>query len=89
MASYFKRRNRRQDKRERELLKLSRWRKLKAEKRQRMIDAGLLEREPKLTRAYPLEFGVRRFNGSEECWTPLKSVRDAAKRLRLVLKYCA
>ena len=47
------------------------------------------EPEPKMVRAYPLEIGVRRVGSSEECWTTLKSVRDAAKRLRLILKFCS
>ena len=88
MASYFKSRNKRQDKRERELLKLARWRKLKAEKHQRLAEAGLLEQEPRMERCYRYELGVRDAVTGDVGFVPLKSVRDAARRLRLILKHC-
>ena len=59
MASYFKSRNKRQDKRLRELSKLSKWRQRKTEIRQERIAAGLLEREPKFEKWHRFEFGVR------------------------------
>ena len=88
MASYFRHRNKRQDKRERELLKLERWRKLKAEKRQRLIEAGLLEREPRMERCYRFELGIRDTYTGDLAFVPLKSARDAGRRIRLILKYC-
>jgi len=84
---FLKRRNRWQDKRVRQLEKLKRWRKRKAEIRQERIAAGLLEREPKFVRAYRFEFGVRDKVSGETAWHDLKSVRHAAKALGLVLKY--
>jgi hypothetical protein len=86
-AQFLRRRNRRQDKRERMLKKMSNWRAAKLRKRQERIAAGWRP-EPKLVRAYPIELGVRYIGGREECWVPLKSVRDAARRLRLILKFC-
>ena len=68
--------------------KMANWRAAKARKRQAMIDAGLLEREPVMVRFYPLEFGVRRKGDGETHWHDLKSVRHAAKALGLILKYC-
>ena len=88
MASYFKRRNRRQDKRERELAKLARWRNRKAEIRQERIAAGLLERGPKLVRYHRFEFGVRDKMTGETHFAELKSVRHAAKAIGLIIKFC-
>ena len=87
MASYFKSRNKRQDKRERELRRLERLRKLKADKHQRLADAGLLEREPKMERWYRFELGVRDKITGETCFVDLKSARDARERINAVLKY--
>ena len=84
---FLRRRNRRQDKRERMLRKMAHWRRRKAEIRQERIAAGLLEREPKLQRYYPLEFGVRVKATGETHFVDLKSVRHAARALGLVLKY--
>ncbi len=55
-------------------------------KRERAIAEGWTP-EPKMVRAYPLEFGVRNKATGEVAWTDLKSVRDAAKRIGMVLKY--
>lgn len=84
---FLRRRNRWQDKRKRQLEKLEHWRRRKAEIRQERIVAGLLEREPRMQRFYPLEFGVRNKQTGETAWHDLKSVRHAAKALGLVLKY--
>jgi hypothetical protein len=44
--------------------------------------------EPKRgERVYPLQLGVRNKATGETAWTDLRSVRDAAKRLAVVLKY--
>jgi len=58
----------------------------KARRRQALIDAGLLDREPKLVRYFPLELGVRDKHTKEVAWVDLRSVRDASKRLSVVLK---
>jgi len=47
------------------------------------------EREPKFERWFPLELGVRDKRNGDVAWTDLRSVRDAAKRLSVVLKYYA
>ena len=59
----------------------------KARIRQERIDAGLLEREPKFERYFPLEFGVRVKMTGETHFRDLVSVRHAAKALGLILKY--
>ena len=87
MASYFKSRNKRQDKRERELKKLSRWRQRKSEIRQERIAAGLLEQEPKMERWHRFEIGIRNKATGETCFVDLKSGRQAHKIAGLVLKY--
>jgi hypothetical protein len=69
------------------LRKMANWRRRKAEIRQERIAAGLLEREPKMARYYPLEFGVRVKATGEVQFTDLKSVRHAAKALGLILKF--
>lgn len=82
----FRRRNRWQDKRQRQLTRLANMRQAKARLRQERVAAGLLEREPKLMRYYPLELGVRDKRTGEVAWTDLRSVRDTAKRISTVLK---
>jgi hypothetical protein len=69
------------------LRKMANWRRRKAEIRRERIAAGLLEREPKMERYYPLEFGVRVKATGETHFTDLKSGRRAAKALGLILKY--
>lgn len=59
----------------------------KARKRQSLIDAGLLEREPQFVRWFPFEFAVRDKRTGETVWHDLVSVRHAAKALGLILKY--
>ena len=86
MASYYKSRNKRQDKWQRELDKLARWRAAKKRKREEAIAAGWRP-EPKMERAYRFELGVRDSVTGEVAFVPLKSVRDAARRLSLVLKF--
>lgn len=56
-----------------------------AKERKRL--ANPVEREPKLARWYPLEFGVRDKATGETAWIDLKSCRDAAKRIDVILKY--
>lgn len=48
---------------------------------------GLLEREPKLERYYPLELGVRDKRTGEVAWVEFKGIRDAMRRLSVVQKY--
>ena len=47
------------------------------------------EREPELIRWFPLELGVRDKRTGEVAWIDLKSVRDAARRLSVIMKYYA
>ena len=49
--------------------------------------AGLLEREPKLVKWFPLELGVRDKVSGDVAWTDLKSVRDTARRIGVVLRH--
>ena len=86
--SFSKYRKRRQDKYLRQCARLARMRAAKARKRQTAVNAGLLQREPKMERFYPLEFGVRVKATGATHWHDLVSVRHAAKALGLVLKYC-
>jgi len=69
------------------LRKLANMRAAKARIRQERIDAGLLEREPKMERYFPLELGVRDKGTGDVAWTDLRSLRDAARRLSVVLKF--
>ena len=86
--NFSRRRKYRQDKRDRQLRKLANMRAAKARSRQERIDAGLLEREPKFERHYPLEFGVRVKATGETHFHDLVSVRYATKALGLILKHC-
>ena len=45
-----------------------------------------VEREPKFERWFPLELGIRDKHSGEVAWIDLRSVRDAAKRISVVLK---
>ena len=83
---FLRRRNRRQDKRVRQLEKLARWRKRKAELRAERIAAGWTP-EPKFVRAYPFEIGIRNKQTGETCFVDLKSARQAHKIAGLILKY--
>ena len=56
-----------------------------AKERKRMENPP--EHEPKMVRAYPLELGVRNKATGETAWVDLRSVRDAARRLREVLQH--
>lgn len=76
----------RKARRERMLRKLANMRAAKARRRQERIDAGLLEREPKPERYFPLELGVRDKTTGQTAWVDLRSVRDAGRRLSVLLK---
>lgn len=80
-------RRRRQDKYLRRAQRLAVMRAAKARIRQERMAAGLLEREPRMVRWFPLELGVRDKVSGETAWVDLRSVRDAAKRLAVILKY--
>jgi hypothetical protein len=85
-SDFLRRRNRRQDKRQRQLEKLLRWRQRKAEIRQARIAAGWRP-EPKPVRWHRFEVGVRdKLTGQTE-FVDLKSVRHAAKALGFILKF--
>ena len=62
-------------------------REAKARKRQRLIDDGLLEREPKMLRYCRFEYGVRDKQTGEVEFRDLVSVRQATKALGLIVKY--
>ena len=83
-APFSKRRNRWQDKRKRQLRKLANMRAAKERKR---LARGPREEEPRMVRGFPLEFGVRDKVTGETVWLDLRSTRDVAKRVAVVLKY--
>lgn len=84
---FSRRRNRWQDKRQRQLAKLANMRAAKARKRQELIAAGLWEAEPKMERYYPLSMTITNKATGESATCDLKSVRDASRRLAVILKY--
>jgi cobalamin biosynthesis Mg chelatase CobN len=43
--------------------------------------------EPQMVRWFPLELGIRDKATGECAWIDLKSARDAAKRIGMILKY--
>jgi hypothetical protein len=57
----------------------------KARKRDEAIAAGWSP-EPKMVRHYPVEVGVRLKASGETAWVDLVSVRDASRRLAVVLE---
>lgn len=68
--------------------KMAAMRAAKARKRQAMAEAGLLEREPKMVRWHRFEYGVRDKMSGETHWRDLTSIRQAAKALGLIMKFC-
>ena len=60
---------------------------MRAAKERKRLASGPREEEPKLIRYFPLELGLRNKRTGEVAWVDFKSVRDAAKRLAVVLKY--
>ena len=66
------------------LRKMANMRAAKARKRR----ANPPEHEHKMERYFPLELGVRDKRTGEVAWTDLRSVRDTAKRIAIVLKFC-
>ena len=60
----------------------------KARKRQALMDAGMLDREPMMVRFHRFEYGVRDRITGETHFRPLVSVRQASKALGLIVKYC-
>lgn len=82
-SPFSKRRNRWQDKRQRQLRKLANMRAAKERKRL----ANPPEHEPKMVRWFPLEFGVRDKRTGETVWMDLRSTRDVAKRITVLLKH--
>lgn len=55
-----------------------------AKERKRL--ANPVEREPEFERWFPLELGIRDKHSGEVAWIDLRSVRDAAKRISVILK---
>lgn len=60
--------------------------KMRAAKERKRL-AATIEREPRRVPHYPFEVGVRNKSTGETAWTDLRSVRDAAKKLSLILKF--
>ena len=83
--NHFSPRNWRNSKRKRQLAKMANMRAAKARKRLEHP----AEVMPKLEKWFRLELGVRDKTTGEVAWTDLRSVRDAAKRLAVVIKYCS
>lgn len=81
--TFSKYRRRRQDKRLRKSQRLAAMRQAKARKRLENPP----EHEPKFLPWYPLELGIRDKATGETCWIDLKSCRDAAKRIAVILKF--
>jgi len=63
----------------------ARWRICGAKERKRL--ANPIEREPKMERWFPLELGVRDKRSSEVAWVDLRSVRDAMRRISVIMKF--
>lgn len=80
---FFGRGKRFETKRQRLLGKLANMRSAKERKRL----ANPPEPQPKLIRYFPLELGIRDKRTNEVAWVDLKSLRDAIRRLSVVLKF--
>jgi hypothetical protein len=78
-----KRRNRRADKRQRLLQRMAA---MRAAKERRRMASAPPEREPRFVRATGLSLGVRDDCSMVVAWTPLVSVRDASRRLSVILR---
>ena len=68
--------------RQRMLRKMAAMRAAKARKRL----ANPIEREPRMERWFPIELGIRDKVSGETAWTDLRSIRDAVRRLSVVLR---
>ena len=77
----------RKARRERVLRKMATLRAAKQRQRQARIEAGLMEREPKMVLWNRFQYGVRDKVNGEVQWRDLVSVRQAAKALGLIKKY--
>ena len=71
----------RKARRERILRKMSAMRAAKARKRL----SNPIDREPRMERWFPLQLGIRDKVSGETAWTDLRSIRDAVRRLSVVL----
>ena len=69
------------------LRKMANMRAAKTQLRLERGQAGLLEREPKMQRWFTLELGLRDKASGEVAWTDLRSIRDSARRIAVVLKF--
>jgi hypothetical protein len=70
--------------RERMLQKMAR---LRAAKERKRLAAPPPDYPPKFKRWYPLELGVRDKKTGEVAWVEFRSLRDAMRRLSVVLKH--
>ncbi len=73
----------RKKRRERVLRKMANMR--AAKERKRLENPP--EREPKMLPYYPLRFGVRDTRNGDDVWLPLRSGRDVAKRIAVLLRF--
>lgn len=53
----------------------------------RLREANPIEHEPEMVPFLPLQFGVRDKLSGDEAWVDLRSCRDAAKRIAVILRY--
>lgn len=79
----------RKSRRDEQLRRLEAMRSARARKR---LEGPAPDPEPKLERWYRFEIGVRdKLTGATsygEAWTDFRSIRDAARRLKVVKEYC-
>ena len=87
LLGFSKFRKRRQDKYQRKAARLAQMRAAKARRRQARVDAGLVVAEPRLERTTGLSWAVRDDLTGHVEWRPLKSARDTARRVNVILKY--
>lgn len=60
---------------------------LRAAKMRKRMACPLPEAKPKLSRWFPLELGIRDKQTGETAWIDLRSGRDAARRLAVLLRH--
>lgn len=78
---FFKNRNQRRDR------MLRKMENMRAAKERKRLERGPRDEELKLVRFFKLEFGVRDKRNGDTVWMDLKSTRDVAKRIAVLLKH--
>lgn len=56
-------------------------------KERKRLERGPRDEDLKMVRWFPLEFGVRDKRNEDTVWMDLKSTRDVAKRIAVLLKH--